>query len=412
MFFSVKMVNALTIGDCEVLVSFKLQSSLDEDTYICKDKKFGSSEEGIYYSGEGSTIVLRDFNAYYFTNYDKHDITLNLNGTNKISLLHVGESNIKVIGTGELKFKEDSYVKKVSNGEAVYQFVYKNKTIVYENNKVYEGTLKEFMDDYTSLIKINELPEEYLESDYTLVQVIDYVSMTSVSVTDSWIAKHITTELETSVVDGYGLIKYVESKKEETTQTETKKTTESKTNTKTTTLKSDKVILISEKKLNSKYTLNVDDLESEKDKYTEELEDYDVVSLYDVAVYNGKKEVSMKDGMYTIKIKLNDDESYNSYKIIYVNDEGEIAEYIDGEIEDGYIVFKTTHLSQYGVIGEIKKEVVEPVIIESSSNKKDISKMLKVVFFSSLVILSFGTILFLVIKTKGLQKNKGKKKRA
>ena len=99
MFFSVKMVNALTIGDCEVLVSFKLQSSLDEDTYICKDKKFGSSEEGIYYSGEGSTIVLRDFNASASYTY-----ALNYAGTKQFAVT-VKDSTGKTVSTERITVK-------------------------------------------------------------------------------------------------------------------------------------------------------------------------------------------------------------------------------------------------------------------------------------------------------------------
>ena len=48
----------------------------------------------------------------------------------------------------------------------------------------------------------------------------------------------------------------------------------------------------------------------------------------------------MKDGKYTIKIKLdNNIDNYENYQIIYVNDDGEIEEYIDGRIEGEYIVF-------------------------------------------------------------------------
>ncbi len=40
---------------------------------------------------------------------------------------------------------------------------------------------------------------------------------------------------------------------------------------------------------------------------------------------------------------------YNKYKIVYIlNDE--IKEDIPATIEDGYIVFETSHLSQYGII--------------------------------------------------------------
>ena len=58
---SIVKVNALTIDKCEVLASYKLYSSLDEENYICKGKEYGSSIDAIYYSGSGSKIILNNF---------------------------------------------------------------------------------------------------------------------------------------------------------------------------------------------------------------------------------------------------------------------------------------------------------------------------------------------------------------
>ena len=81
---SIAKVNALTIDNCEVLASYKLYSSLDEENYICKGKEYGSSTDAIYYSGSGSKIILNNFNAYYFTNWEEYDVTLDINGDNNI----------------------------------------------------------------------------------------------------------------------------------------------------------------------------------------------------------------------------------------------------------------------------------------------------------------------------------------
>ena len=110
---SVVKVNALTIGDCEVLASYKLYSSLDEENYICKGKEYGSSIDAIYYSGSGSNIILNNFNAYYFTNWEEYDVTLDINGNNNISMLRLSDSKFSVTGSGSLKFKQNSFVKKV-----------------------------------------------------------------------------------------------------------------------------------------------------------------------------------------------------------------------------------------------------------------------------------------------------------
>ena len=108
-------VKALTIDDCKVLASYKLYSSLDEENYICKGEEYGNSTDAIYYSGKGNTIYLNGLDVYYFTNWEEYDVTLEITGTNNISMLHVSDSKFKVTGSGSLKFKQNSFVKKVVN---------------------------------------------------------------------------------------------------------------------------------------------------------------------------------------------------------------------------------------------------------------------------------------------------------
>src|SRR5699024_3551073 len=107
---------------------------------------------------------------------------------------------------------------------------------------------------------------------------------------------HIDTDLNVSVGDGFGIIKYVEKKKveKEEKEEENKK------------LETDNVILISDKELKDKYKLKEENLK-DKDvatKVAEAITDKDLVSFYDVNVYNGKKIVTMKNGKYTLKIKI------------------------------------------------------------------------------------------------------------
>ena len=361
---SVVRVNALTIDNCEVLASYKLYSSLDEENYICKGKEYGSSIDAIYYSGNGSKIILNSFDAYYFTNWEEYDVTLELNGNNNISMLRLSDSKFSVTGSGSLKFKQNSFVKKVINGEAVYQYVYKDKTVVNSDKKIYEGITIEFEENYEHLKEINKLPSEYNLEDYVLEQVVDYTKMTPVTVTEEWINQHISTDLTIAVEEGFGVVKYVKPETQKAPEA-----TGDKTN-KENQLETDNVILISDKKVNTKYELKEEKLtEHEVANKVSSSIDKDLVSLYDVTVYNGKKEVSMKNGQYTIKIKLDGNvDNYENYQIIYVNDNGEIEEYIDGKIEGDYIVFNTSHLSQYGVIAS-------PIVHEEVYSTLEISKV-------------------------------------
>lgn len=403
-------VKALTIDDCKVLASYKLYSSLDEENYICKGEEYGNSTDAIYYSGKGNTIYLNGLDVYYFTNWEEYDVTLEITGTNNISMLHVSDSKFKVTGSGSLKFKQNSFVKKVINGESVYQYVYNGKTVLNSDKNIYEGMTLEFEEDYELLREKNNLPKEYNLEDYVLVQAIDYTKMTSVTVTESWIDEYIDTDLNTSLDNGFGIIKYIKPAKEEAPET-----TRDETQKKDNQLETDNVILISDKKVNKKYELKEEDL-TDQDvalKVSENIEK-DLVSFYDVTVYNGKKEVSMKNGKYTIKIKLDSDiDKYENYQIIYVNDNGEIEEYIDGVLEGDYIVFETSHLSQYGVIANPVPEVVEELVVTPVT--KDYSYIGNIFKISILVVFILGAaflITFLIIKSGLLSNMKRKRKRA
>ncbi len=409
MFIGIMNTQALTVGSCKVLASFKLSSSLDEEKYICKGSQFGNSNESIYYSGEGNTIVLNNFNGYYFTNWEEYDVIIDIKGNNNISLLHISDSKFKVSGSGSLKFKQNSFVKKVVNGESVYQYIYKDKAVLDNTKKIYEGTTLEFEENYELLSAGNDLPSEFNVEDYKLVQVADYLKMTSVVVTESWIKQHIETDLNILVNDGFGIIEYVKPS-EETKQEVIPKKEENK-------LETDNVILISEKKLNKKYKLKEENLKEKEvaSKVSASITDKDLVSFYDVSVYNGKKEVSMKNGKYIIKIKIDGPkEKYENYQIIYVNDKGEITEYIDGTLEDDYIVFETTHLSQYGVIANpVVEDIavdIAPDIVEKSN--VNISNIFKISILLFIVIASVALIGFILIKSDLLNKKKRKRKRA
>ena len=392
-------VKALVYGDCEVLASYKLYSSLDEEQFICKGREFGSGTDPIYYSGEGNVIVLNKADIYYFASGKENNLTLNLINDNNISLLNLNNKQVKVTGKGSLKFKQNSSVKKVVNGLPIYYYSYNDKLILSSDNKIYEGTTLEFEEDYDTLKEVNNLKDQYNIDDFVLTQVVDYTKMTSVTVTESWISSHIMTDLTISLDNGYGVIKYVEPKIEET---------------KSSTLESDNVILISEKKVNSKYKLEVDDLKEEEiaQKVSDSIDKL-LVGLYDVNVYNGKKVVAMKNGSYTVKIKLDDNvDEYEDYQIIYVNDDGEIAEYIDAKIDNGYVTFVTSHLSQYGVIARpvVTSEPVEAVSIVTK--RVDVGSILKISILVSFIAIALGLIGFILFKSNLLSKRKRKRKRA
>ena len=87
-------------------------------------------------------------------------------------------------------------------------------------------------------------------------------------------------------------------------------------------------------------------------KDNKKVEGLKLISLHDISMYLNDEVVPMEDGKYTISIPVAENlRNFKNYKVIYVNHDGEIEETIDAKLVDGKVVFTTTHLSTYGVIG-------------------------------------------------------------
>lgn len=91
-----------------------------------------------------------------------------------------------------------------------------------------------------------------------------------------------------------------------------------------------------------------------------------ILTTYDINVTDGVDVVSMENGKYTINIKVEDSmfSKYNTFKVAYINDNGVVEEILDATNKNGYVVFETTHLSTYSVIGynttEVNEEIKNP----------------------------------------------------
>ena len=380
--YNVETVRALTIDECNVLGIVKYQSSDDENDYICEGKELSS--KGISYSGSNNTIKIANANIYYFE-FVKQDLTLELSGNNEIYLLHT-VNNLKINGNGTLRFKEASFVKKNNNGSPVNIYEY-NKKIVLKDKKIYEGTIEQFENDYEVLKSENKLPEDFNIENFVITQYNDYSKMNPIAIPSTWLDKYITTDLSIETNNGYALIGF--TKKDEKT------------------LEKDNVIFISETNIDKKYELEVNDLKNNEEltnKINMNIESHDLIGLYDISVHDDKnKHVEVKNGNYTIKIKVDESiNNYTDYQVIYIDDDGNIKEYIKPTIEDGYMVFNTTHLSQYGIIA-LDNSTSQTIIInpQSGINKLNIIKIL--ILVSSAIV---SITMIITIKVKSTKKRK------
>ena len=98
--------------------------------------------------------------------------------------------------------------------------------------------------------------------------------------------------------------------------------------------------------INKDYKLDIQEIEVKK-----ELADKNVKFIADINVLDGNSNVvNISNTKMKIRIALPDDlKGYNKYEVAYILN-GEIKETMPATVENGYIVFETSHLSQYGII--------------------------------------------------------------
>ena len=110
-----------------------------------------------------------------------------------------------------------------------------------------------------------------------------------------------------------------------------------------------------EEEVDSNYTLDIKEVEVKK-----ELADKNVKYLVDINVLEDGEVIKINGTKMIIRVALPENlKGYKNYKVVYITN-GEIKETIPASVEDGYITFETSHLSEYGIIATEKVNVVNP----------------------------------------------------
>lgn len=109
-------------------------------------------------------------------------------------------------------------------------------------------------------------------------------------------------------------------------------------------------------------------LEIQKVEIKQELANKDVKFVADINLLYGNEIIKIDNTKMKIKIALPDElKGYNKYEVVYILN-NKIKETIPATVENGYIVFETTHLSEYGIIA---KNVEQENNTESTDTPKD-----------------------------------------
>ncbi|MFA9398676.1 MAG: YDG domain-containing protein [Clostridiaceae bacterium] len=101
-------------------------------------------------------------------------------------------------------------------------------------------------------------------------------------------------------------------------------------------------------------------------KTNEELNEKELVALYDVSLFKGSTKVQ-PDGKIKVKIKIPDNLiGREGLDIIYIADDGEVTP-MHATIEGEYLVFITTHFSDYAIVAKPLEESNDTIIEQTGS---------------------------------------------
>ena len=104
-----------------------------------------------------------------------------------------------------------------------------------------------------------------------------------------------------------------------------------------------------------------------------------------------------------IRIALPEDlKGFNKYEVVYISND-EIKETIPATVEDGYIIFETSHLSQYGIIATNVEGKTEQTKNETNNPKTGDNVIVYAVLFA-IAILGIITLAIVNTKRKKLRK--------
>lgn len=116
-----------------------------------------------------------------------------------------------------------------------------------------------------------------------------------------------------------------------------------------------KASVVFDKEVSKSYELDIKPMEIKKS-----LMKKNVKYLLDINILENGQIIKINNTKMKIKVALPEDlKGYKKYEVVYILN-GEINETIPAKVENGYIVFETSHLSQYGVIAKDKMVIENP----------------------------------------------------
>ena len=151
-----------------------------------------------------------------------------------------------------------------------------------------------------------------------------------------------------------------------------------------------------EKEVSKDYKLDIKPIEVKKD-----LTSKNVKYVVDINVLENGQIVKISDIKMKIRIALPEDlKGFDKYEVVYISND-EIKETIPATVEDGYIVFETSHLSQYGIVATKVEGTTEQIKNETNNPKTGDNIA---VYISVFAVAIAGITATMLIKKRNLNK--------
>lgn len=357
--------------------------------FTCNPDKTGEEIlQAIFEKGEnGDKLTFEKDAKINFFGASSDTSTIVINGNNVINIVENQKYNIE--GNGSLvihSYQTYGHLKN-ENGEPLYEVFYINGlTSSGVTNSIHlkdadgEFLLVTGADDLSTIFESIKEYNPDLEGatfDEKNIEVLQpHYGIESHDISQEWIKNNVSTDLNV-IYNSDGSVTFTSMG---------------------TILESDYVTFISKDVLNSDYTLSINNLFN---NITDELKnsitpDNNVLlALYDISVINDDKEViPMKDGSFTIKIKMNDEmKKYNELSAAYISD-GKIAESFETSVDGDFVIFNTTHLSEYAIYGN------NETVVDSNDNISNPSTGDNISFYLFTLCISVLGISSIVYKLK------------
>ena len=120
-----------------------------------------------------------------------------------------------------------------------------------------------------------------------------------------------------------------------------------------------------------------------------------LLKLYEMYLYNNGEEIHEIDGGFKLKLKMTDDmKGYDSYKLIYIADDGETEKAIELTKEGEYLEGTLSHLSTYALVGRNGEAATEKDKTTATGTIPQAGVDMAIVFIITTVVA--GTIIVVI----------------